>query len=100
MRGKGERALDLELGVVEGVISENSGFTRSTRDRAVVKSLVQGHTNKEIAHQHGITEQTVKDHIQRLMRKPKTATRMGLLARLLLKGDRVGIIGSVIASFC
>ncbi len=75
-------------------------FQLSIRGRAVVKWLVQGHTNKEIAEQLGITEQTVKEHIQRLMRKTRTTTRTGLLARLLLKGDRVGIIGSVIASFC
>ena len=75
-------------------------FQLSIRGRAVVKWLVQGHTNKEIAQRLGITEQTVKEHIQRLMRKTRTTTRTGLLARLLLKGDRVGIIGSVIASFC
>ena len=75
-------------------------FQLSIRGRAVVKWLVQGHTNKEIAQRLEITEQTVKEHIQRLMRKTRTTTRTGLLARLLLKGDRVGIIGSVIASFC
>jgi len=58
-------------------------FHLSTRGRSVVKWLVQGHTNKEIAQQLGITEQTVKEHIQRLMRKTKTTTRTGLLARLL-----------------
>jgi DNA-binding CsgD family transcriptional regulator len=60
-------------------------FQLSIRGRAVVKWLVQGLTNKEIAEQLGITEQTVKEHIQRLMRKTKTTTRTGLLAQLLLK---------------
>ncbi len=60
-------------------------FQLSIRGRAVVKWLVQGLTNKEIAEQLGITEQTVKEHIQRLMRKTETTTRTGLLARLLLK---------------
>src|SRR2546427_10819533 len=67
-------------------------FHLSTRGRSVVKWLVQGHTNKQIAKQLGITEQTVKEHIQRLMRKTKTATRTGLLARLLLRSDNVSII--------
>jgi DNA-binding CsgD family transcriptional regulator len=71
----------------------------STRGRGVVKGLIQGLTNKEIAQQFRITEQTVKGHIQRLMRKTKTTTRTGLLARLLLKSDIVGIIGSVFLSF-
>ena len=60
-------------------------FQLSIRGRAVVKWLIQGHTNKEIAEQLGITEQTVKEHIQRLMRKTRTTTRTGLLSRLLLK---------------
>ena len=60
-------------------------FQLSVRGRAVVKWLVQGHTNKEIAEQLGITEQTVKEHIQRLMRKTRTTTRTGLLSRFLLK---------------
>src|SRR2546426_8636323 len=60
-------------------------FQLSIRGRAVVKWLVQGLTNKEIAEQLGITEQTVNEHIQRLMRKTETTTRTGLLARLLLK---------------
>ena len=60
-------------------------FQLSVRGRAVVKWLVQGHTNKEIAEQLGITEQTVKEHMQRLMRKTRTTTRTGLLSRLLLK---------------
>jgi len=53
------------------------------RGQTVVRYLAQGYTNKEIARQLGITEQTVKEHIQRLMRKTKTATRTGMLARLL-----------------
>ena len=60
-------------------------FQLSIRGRAVVKWLIQGHTNKEIAEQLGITEQTVKEHIQRLMRKTRTTTRTGLLSRFLLK---------------
>ena len=75
-------------------------FHLSTRGRSVVKWLVQGHTNKEIAKQLGITEQTVKEHIQRLMRKTGTTTRTGLLARLLLNSNSLGVISSVVASFC
>ena len=58
-------------------------FHLTARSQAVVKSLSQGLTNKEIAQRLGITEQTVKEHIQRLMRKTKTRTRTGLLGRLL-----------------
>ena len=71
-------------------------FGLTPRGRAVVRCLAQGHTNKEIAEQLGITEQTVKEHIQRLMRKTKTATRTGMLARLLLESDSESITDSVV----
>ena len=58
-------------------------FQLTARSQAVVKWLSEGLTNKEIAQRLGITEQTVKEHIQRLMRKTKTRTRTGLLGRLL-----------------
>jgi len=66
-------------------ISRSFGrFHLSTRGRAVVKWLIRGYTSKEIAQQLRITEQTVKEHIQRLMRQTKTTTRTGMLAQLLL----------------
>jgi DNA-binding NarL/FixJ family response regulator len=74
-------------------------FGLTPRGLAVIRCLVQGHTNKEIAQQLRITEQTVKEHVYRLMRKTKTTTRTGLLARLLLKTESVGIIGGVFLSF-
>jgi DNA-binding CsgD family transcriptional regulator len=70
-----------------------TGFGLTPRGRAVVRCLAQGHTNKEIAQQLGITEQTVKEHIQRLMRKTKTMTRTGLLARVLLESNSASNIG-------
>ena len=57
-------------------------FGLTPRGRAVARCLIQGLTNKEIALKLGITEQTVKEHIQRLMHKTKTRTRTGLLAQL------------------
>ena len=66
-------------------ISRSFGrFGLTLRGRAVVKWLIHGYTSKEIAQQLRITEQTVKEHIQRLMRKTGTTTRTGMLAQLLL----------------
>ena len=66
-------------------ISRSFGrFGLTLRGRAVVKWLIHGYTSKEIAQQLRITEQTVKEHIQRLMRQTKTTTRTGMLAQLLL----------------
>ncbi len=49
----------------------------------VVRELVKGFTNKEIANVLAITEQTVKEHVKHLMRKTGTTTRTGLLAKVL-----------------
>ena len=62
-------------------------FGVTPRGRAVVRGLAQGLTSKEIAQQLGLTEQNIKQHVQRLMRKTKSSTRTGMLARLLLVGN-------------
>src|SRR2546428_3839857 len=70
-------------------ISRSFGrFHLSTRGRAVVKWLIHGYTSKEIGQQLRITEQTVKEHIQRLMRQTNTTTRTGMLAQPLLARNR------------
>lgn len=53
------------------------------REHDVVRSLVKGWTNKEIARELGITEQTVKAHIRQIMMKMGTTTRTGILSKLL-----------------
>jgi len=71
----------------------NRWLELTDRGRDVVQFLIQGLTSKEIAEQMGITEQTVKEHIHRLMRKTKTTTRTGMLAKLLLESTSDGIQG-------
>src|SRR2546422_1220682 len=76
-------------------ISRSFGrFHLTLRGRAVVKWLIHGYTSKEIAQQLRITEQTVKEHIQRLMRKTGTTTRTGMLAQLLLERNSEDTQGS------
>ena len=76
-------------------ISRSFGrFGLTLRGRAVVKWLIHGYTSKEIAQQLRITEQTVKEHIQRLMRKTGTTTRTGMLAQLLLDRNSEDTQGS------
>ena len=58
-------------------------FKLTAREQAVVHALLKGLTNKEIARELGITEQTTKDHIKRIMKKIKVSTRTGILARVL-----------------
>ena len=61
----------------------SSGTTPSplrftTREQAVLRLLVQGHGNREIAHALGIDESTVKAHMGRLMRKAGVGNRTAL----------------------
>jgi DNA-binding NarL/FixJ family response regulator len=53
----------------------------------VLRQLLKGLTNKEIANNLGISEQTVKDHLKRLMHKMKVTTRTALLSQLVQYGD-------------
>ena len=55
----------------------------SAREQEVVTWAVQGMTNKEIATQLGISEKTVKTHLQNVFRKLKVSRR-GQLLRLRL----------------
>jgi len=64
---------------LEGI--DRLGLTE--REDQVVRNLVKGWTNKEIARELGITEQTVKAHIRQIMTKIGTTTRTGVLSKLL-----------------
>ena len=58
-------------------------FHLTDREQAAIHYLTKGFTNKEIANSLGIAEQTVKEHMKRIMQKTKTHTRTGILARVL-----------------
>lgn len=59
---------------------EDYRITRRQKD--VVKGLILGCTNKEIAVALGTAEQTIKEHIKHLMKKTGTTTRTGILSKL------------------
>lgn len=58
-------------------------FNLTAREQAVVQHLLKGYTNKQIAQQLGITEQTVKEHIKHIMQKTKVTTRTGILVEIM-----------------
>jgi RNA polymerase sigma factor (sigma-70 family) len=62
-------------------------YQLTDREQNVLQQLLKGLTNKEIANNLGISEQTVKDHFKRLMHKMKVSTRTALLSRLVQFGD-------------
>jgi len=57
-------------------------FQLSHRETMVVQDLLKGWTNKEIAKELHITEQTVKEHLKHIMEKTNTTTRTGILSIL------------------
>jgi DNA-binding NarL/FixJ family response regulator len=59
----------------------NLGLT--PREQLVVSLVLQGCSNKEIAHNCAITIQTVKDHLKNVYRKSGTHTRTALIAQLI-----------------
>jgi len=60
-----------------------SRYNLTKREVQVLHQLAKGLTNKEIANDLEITENTVKEHIKRLMQKMNVTTRTGLLSRIL-----------------
>jgi DNA-binding CsgD family transcriptional regulator len=58
-------------------------YELTERERQVVEQLFKGLTNKEIATNLDITEQTVKDHLKRIMHRIGVTTRTSLVTRLL-----------------
>ena len=61
----------------------------TARERQVLVGVAQGHTNREIAQQLGISHRTVESHRESLMRKLGVRTVAGL-TRLALEAGLVG----------
>ena len=55
----------------------------TVRERQVLELILMAHSNREIAHQLGIEERTVKSHVGRLMRKAGAENRIELSMRAL-----------------
>jgi DNA-binding CsgD family transcriptional regulator len=74
-----------EVGRRQEAVTEQARelFHLTEREVAVVQNLLKGWTNKEIANELGVTEQTVKEHIKHIMEKTKTTTRTGILVQIL-----------------
>ena len=73
-----------EIGRRENNITQRAKelYRLTEREVSVVHNLLKGWTNKEIANELGVTEQTVKEHIKHVMEKTKTTTRTGVLAQI------------------
>jgi DNA-binding NarL/FixJ family response regulator len=65
------------LPLPNGRASAEMGFTR--REQQVIPLIAQGLTNKEIACELGLSEQTVKNHVHRIMRKAGIGERLQIV---------------------
>ena len=54
-------------------------FRLTDKEVLVVQHLLKGWTNKEIANEIRVSEQTIKEHIKNIMRKTATMTRTGIV---------------------
>jgi len=61
------------------------GLTR--REKQLVPFIARGMTNKEIASQLNLSEQTVKNHIHRMMRKAGAEDRLSIVNHCLTPGE-------------
>jgi DNA-binding CsgD family transcriptional regulator len=59
-------------------------FGLTQREVQVMQHLLKGWSNKAIAYELKVAEQTVKEHLQRIMAKTKSTSRTGILVRVLL----------------
>jgi len=60
-------------------VRQNLGLTR--REQQLVQLLSEGLTNKEIAATFNLAEQTVKNHVRRMLRKVGATDRLEAIER-------------------
>jgi len=66
------------------VIRHNLGLTR--REQQLVQMISHGLTNKEIASQLNLSEQTIKNHVHRMLRKLGASDRLGAVELCRMPG--------------
>src|SRR5579862_8341985 len=66
------------------VIRHNLGLTR--REQQLVEMISHGLTNKEIASQLNLSEQTIKNHVHRMLRKVGASNRLSAVEMCRLPG--------------
>ncbi len=81
------QVVDSLLQRMEGLNSPQSALreTLTEREQEVVKWVIQGMMNKEIATQLGISEKTVKAHLSNIFSKLKVSRRLQLLLHQIAK---------------
>jgi len=58
-------------------------FRLTARETTVVRHLMKGWTNKEIANEMGLAVQTVKEYLKHILEKTRTTTRTGIVMQIV-----------------
>ncbi len=74
------------FGIVEGEPGEEAFVPLSPREMEILQHITRGMSNKEIAHQLGISHQTVKNHMTSILRKLNVEDRTQAAVYALRRG--------------
>jgi DNA-binding CsgD family transcriptional regulator len=70
------------------IVQAKEEFHLTARETLVVQHLLKGWTNKEIANEMRLSEQTIKEHFKHILEKTHTTTRTGTAMRIVHSGLR------------
>ena len=70
------------------LVQAKEKFHLTARETTVVQHLLKGWTNKEIANEMRLSEQTIKEHFRHISEKTSTTTRTGIVMTIIHSGLR------------
>jgi DNA-binding CsgD family transcriptional regulator len=68
------------------IVQAKEKFHLTVRETTVVQHLLKGWTNKEIANEMRLSEQTIKEHFRHISEKMSTTTRTGIVMMVIHSG--------------
>ena len=68
------------------IVQAKEDFHLTARETTVVEHLLKGWTNKEIANEMRLSEQTIKEHFKHISEKMRTTTRIGIVMKMIHAG--------------
>jgi DNA-binding CsgD family transcriptional regulator len=70
------------------LVQAKEKFHLTARETTVVQHLLKGWTNKEIANEMQLAEQTIKEYFKHILEKTRTTTRTGIAMTIIHSGLR------------
>jgi DNA-binding CsgD family transcriptional regulator len=73
------------------LVQAREKFHLTARETMVVQHLLKGWTNKEIANEMRLTEQTIKQYFKQISKKTSATTRTGIVMKIIHSGLRYAL---------